>query len=277
MTTTQTDKAVRFKELHARKRAFIIPNAWTSGMARLIESKGFEAIATTSAGYAYWKGKPDNAIGLEQTIAHLRDLSNSTSLPISADLENCFCVDPLQVADAIQLAAEAGVVGASIEDSRNDGSEELFDYGLAVDRVRAAAETARALPFPFTLTARCENFLMGRTDLTDLIRRLQGYQDAGANVVFAPGLKKLEDIKTVAKAVDLPLNVIMGYPDVTLTVDMLSQAGVRRVSVGAALARTAFAAVDESLDELLEKGTFTFGKRALNGKVLNDLFAGWPD
>ncbi|HEY8608325.1 MAG TPA: isocitrate lyase/phosphoenolpyruvate mutase family protein [Noviherbaspirillum sp.] len=270
---TQRDKAVRFQALHALPQAFLIPNAWSAGTARLLELKGFAAIASTSAGYAYFQGKPDNGIGRERTIEHLRELVSATTLPVSADLENGFGTSPDDTARTIRLAAAAGVVGGSIEDSRNDGTDGLFAYELAVERVRAAAEAAHALPFPFMLTARCENFVAGRPDLQDTIRRLQGYQEAGADVLFAPGLRTLDDIATVVKSVDRPVNVIMGFPGVKISVSALSAVGVRRISVGAALARAAFAAFLASVDELREQGTFRFAERAVSGKMLNELFA----
>lgn len=270
---TQLEKALRFKMLHTRSRAFIIPNAWSPGTARILELKGFEAIASTSAGYAYWQGQADNTMGRERTIEHLHELVRATVLPVSADLENGFGPRPEDVAQTIRLAAEAGVVGGSIEDSRNDGSNELFEYDLAVERVRAAAEAARALPFPFILTARCENFVIGKPDLDDTIRRLQGYQEAGADVLFAPGLETLEDIAVVVGAVDRPVNVIMGNPNVPLTLDVLGRAGVKRVSVGATLARAAFAGFLSAVDELAVHGSFRFGERAVSGVMLNDMFA----
>lgn len=270
---TQLEKALRFKTLHTRPRAFIIPNAWSPGTTRILEHKGFEAIASTSAGYAYWQGQADNTMGRERTIEHLHDLARATVLPVSADLENGFGPRPEDAAQTIRLAAEAGVVGGSIEDSRNDGSNELFDYDLAVERIRAAAEAARALPFPFILTARCENFVIGKPDLADTIRRLQGYQEAGADVLFAPGLETLEDIAAVVGALDRPVNVIMGNPKVPLTLDVLARAGVKRVSVGATLARTAFAGFLSAVDELAVHGSFRFGERAVSGVMLNEMFA----
>lgn len=270
---TQREKAVRFKALHALPQAFLIPNAWSAGTARLLELKGFDAIASTSAGFAYFQGRPDNSIGRAQTIAHLRELAAATSLPVSADLENCYGTHPRDAAETIRMAAAAGVVGGSIEDSRNDGSGDLYAYDLAVERVRAAAEAARGLPFPFMLTARCENFLAGRPDLGDTIRRLQGYQEAGADVLFAPGLRTLDEIATLVKSVDRPVNVIMGLPGVRISVSALSGIGVKRVSVGATLARSAMAAFLSSADELREQGTFGFAESATGGKLLNELFS----
>ncbi len=273
---TQAEKAVKFKKLHELPQTFLLPNAWSPGAARVLELKGFRAIASTSAGYAYWQGLADNAVGLESTIAHLRELCASTSLPVSADLENGFGVEPCTVAETILLAAEAGVVGGSIEDSRNDGSDELYEYGLAVERIRAAAEAAHALPFPFTLTARCESLLTGKPDLKEVIRRLQGYQEAGADVLFAPGLKSIDDMATVVRAIDRPVNVIMGMPDVPYTLRDLERAGARRISVGASLARTAFGAYLSAVDELAKDGSFGYAKNAVGGKFMNDMFGEAP-
>lgn len=203
--TTQREKAERFKTLHERDGAFLIPNPWDAGCARLLQGLGFEALATTSAGFAQTLGRLDGSVTLEEKLAHCRALSEVTDVPLSADLENGFADDPQSVARTIRLAAEAGVVGGSIEDY---SGERIYDFEHAVERVKAAVEAARSLDFPFTLTARAENLLRGRQDLDDTIRRLQAYAQAGADVLYAPGLRTLDEIREVCRAVDKPVNVL---------------------------------------------------------------------
>src|SRR5471030_1609452 len=214
---TQAERAEKFRALHAREGAFIIPNPWDAGSARLLAALGFEALATTSAGYAFSIGRLDGMVTLAPMIAHCRALCAATDLPVNADLENCFADDPKQAANTILLAAEAGVVGGSIEDYSNDVSKQIYDFGLAVERVHAAVEAARSLGFPFTLTARAENLLHGRRDLDDTIRRLQAFEKAGADVLYAPGLTTLDQVREVTRAVGKPVNVVMsaGDPDLS--------------------------------------------------------------
>jgi 2-methylisocitrate lyase-like PEP mutase family enzyme len=213
---TQAEKGRAFRALHERDQAFIIPNPWDIGTARLLASLGFEALATTSAGYAFSLGKRDGTMGRAETMAHLAAIVSATGLPVSADLENGFGDTPATVAQTIQLAADAGAVGGSIEDlpGRDCG---VYELGHAVDRVRAAAETVRSLSFPFTLTARAENYLAGKRDLGDTIQRLQAYQEAGADVLYAPGLSGEDDIATVVRSVDRPVNVVMGLQGAQLS------------------------------------------------------------
>src|SRR5690348_16184153 len=206
--TTQHEKAARFRALHAGEGAFIIPNPWDRGSARLLEQAGFEALATTSAGCAFSLGVCDNRVGRERMMAHVRELASATDLPLSVDLENGFGDDPETVAETIRMTAEAGAVGGSIEDSTGDPRHPLYDPDHAAARVRAAMQAARALPFPFTLTARAENFLVGRPDLDDAIARLRAYQEAGVDVLYAPGLRTLEQVGAVLRAVDRPVNVL---------------------------------------------------------------------
>lgn len=229
---SQFEKAHQFKELHHQEKAFIIPNPWDAGTARLLELLGFSALATTSAGYAFSRGRLDNTIGIDEMMSHLRDIATATNLPVSADLGNGFGDDPETVAETIWRAASAGIVGGSIEDATGCADEPIYTHELAVERIRAASEAAQALPFPFTLTARAENYLVGNADLHDTIRRLQAYQEAGADVLFAPGLTSRDDIAAVVSSVDRPVNVIMGFPNTSLTLGELSEIGVRRVSVG---------------------------------------------
>lgn len=263
------ETARKFRQLHEQDRAFIIPNPWDIGTARLLELLGFQALASTSAGYAFSRGLPDNAIGRDQMLAHLRELAAATALPVSADLENGFGDSPDTVAETIRLAAATGIVGGSIEDATGRADDPIYAHELAVERVRAAAEAARGLPFPFTLTARAENYLVGRADLKDTIKRLQAYQDAGADVLYAPGLKSRDDIAAVLSSVDRPLNVIMGFPDVALTLEELSAMGVKRVSVGGSLARAALGAFLRAAQELRDHGTFSYAKDAISSMEIN--------
>jgi 2-methylisocitrate lyase-like PEP mutase family enzyme len=270
---TQAEKGAAFRALHQRDRAFLIPNPWDVGTARLLQFLGFEAIATTSGGFAFSVGKPDGRIDRDTMLAHAAALAAATDLPVSADLENGYADDPVHVAETVRLAAAAGLAGCSIEDVGSDHSKPPYEIALAVDRVRAAAEAAHSLSFPFTLTARSENFIIGRPDLRDTIARLQAFQEAGADVLFAPGLKSKEDITTVVRSVDRPVNVIMGLAGVQLSVAELSEIGVKRISVGSALARTALGAFLRAAHEMQEHGTFTFAEDAPKYADLNAMFA----
>ncbi len=255
---TQAEKGTAFRALHQRDRAFIIPNPWDVGSARLLEKMGFEALATTSAGYAYSIGKTDGSVGRDLMLAHAAAIAGATALPVSADLENCYADAPKDVADTVRRAIAAGLAGCSIEDVPGGRDAKPYDLKFAAERVRAAAEAAHAQPFPFTLTARSENFIIGRPDLKDTIARLQAFQEAGADVLFAPGLKTKEDIRAVVTSVDRPLNVIMGLQGVQLSLAELSALGVKRISVGSALARAAYGAFLRAAHEMKEQGTFTF-------------------
>jgi 2-methylisocitrate lyase-like PEP mutase family enzyme len=269
---TQTERGQAFRALHERDRAFIIPNPWDVGTARLLAHLGFEALATTSAGYAFSLGKRDNTIGRDETMAHVAAIVSATDLPVSADLENGFGDAPESVAETIKLAARAGLVGGSIEDVYRRGDCEMYELEHAVDRVRAAAEVVRGLPFRFTLTARAENYLAGRPDLKDTIKRLQAYQEAGADVLYAPGLSRKGDIATVVRSVDRPVNVLMGLQGVQLSIAELSAMGVRRVSVGSALSRAALGAFLRAGQEMQEHGTFTFAEEAVSYRDLSAMF-----
>jgi 2-methylisocitrate lyase-like PEP mutase family enzyme len=254
--TSQTEKANAFRALHERKAAFIIPNPWDVGTARMLERLGFEALATTSMGFALSIGKLDNKAGRESVMTHAAAMTSATGLPVSADLENGFGDAPETVAETIRLAAKAGLVGGSIEDATERSDDPIYELGKAADRVRAAAEAARSLPFPFTLTARAENYLHNRPDLKDTIRRLQAYQEAGANVLYAPGLTTKEEITEVVRSVDRPVNVLMGLKNVYWTMEELTAIGVRRISVGSGLYRVAHAAFLRAAREMKEAGTF---------------------
>jgi 2-methylisocitrate lyase-like PEP mutase family enzyme len=270
---TQAEKAKVFRALHERDRAFIIPNPWDVGSARLLESLGFEALATTSAGFAFSIGKSDGAVDRDTMPAHAAALVAATDLPVSADLENGYADDPARVAETVRLAAEVGLAGCSIEDVPSGGNRKPYDLSLAADRIRAAAEVVHSLPFPFILTARAENFIVGRPDLSDTIARLQAFQRAGANALFAPGLKTRQDITSVVRSVDLPMNVIMGLQDAQFSLAELSQMGVKRVSVGSALARAALTGFLRAAKEMHSQGTFTFAEDIVKYAELNETFA----
>jgi 2-methylisocitrate lyase-like PEP mutase family enzyme len=269
---TQTEKGIAFRELHNRDHAFIIPNPWDIGTARLLAYLGFEALATTSAGYAFSLGRRDNTVGRDQMMVHVREIASAIDLPVSADLENGFGDDPETAAETIRLAGDTGLVGGSIEDSTARPEHPIYDFELAVERVRAAAEAAHSLPFPFTLTARAENYLCGRPDLADTIRRLQAYQEAGADVLFAPGLVSREDISAVVRSVDRPVNVVMGLQGVQLSLAELSEIGVKRISVGSALSRAALGAFLRAAREMREHGTFTFAEDAVSYRDVSAMF-----
>ncbi len=256
---TQTEKGIAFRALHERDGAFIIPNPWDVGTARLLAHLGFEALATTSAGYAFSIGQRDNTVGRDKVMAHVRDIVAATDLPVSADLENGFGDDPETVAETIRLGAAAGLVGGSIEDSTTRRDDPIYELEHAAERVRAAAELAHSLPFPFALTARAENYLLGRRDLNDTIRRLQAYQEAGADVLYAPGLASKEDIAAVVSSLYRPVNVLMGLPGVRLSLAELSEIGVQRISVGSVLSRVALSAFIRAAEEMRDYGTFSFG------------------
>ena len=267
---SQAEKGRIFRALHERGDAFIIPNPWDIGTARLLAHLGFEALATTSAGYAFSVGQRDNTISREEMLAHAAEIVTATDLPVSADLENGFGDSPEIVAETIRMAAATGLAGCSIEDRAKDHS--IYDLDLAVERIRAAAETARALPLVFTLTARAENYLVGRPDLDDTIRRLQAYEQAGADVLYAPGLTKKEDIAAVVSSVGRPVNVIMGLQGVQLNLAELSEIGVKRISVGSALSRAALGAFLRAAQEMRTHGTFTYANDAVSYKEISAMF-----
>jgi 2-methylisocitrate lyase-like PEP mutase family enzyme len=257
---TLAEKAAVFRALHERSGAFIIPNPWDAGTARLLAALGFEALATTSLGLANMLGRPDgaNAVSRSEVLENCRVIAGATDLPVNADLENGYAHEPRAAAEMIRLAAEAGVVGGSIEDATGEPGQPIYDFNLAVERVQAAVETARSLPVPFMLTARAENLLHGRPDLDDTIRRLQAFEKAGADVLYAPGVRDLATIRTVASSVGKPLNVVMSAADPALTVAQLAEAGVKRISVGGALSRLALAAFLAGAREMKDRGGFTW-------------------
>jgi 2-methylisocitrate lyase-like PEP mutase family enzyme len=269
---TQAEKGQVFRALHQRNGAFIIPNPWDVGTARLLAHFGFEALATTSAGYAFSVGQRDNTIERAQMMEHLSAIAAATDLPVSADLENGFGDEPETVAETIRRSAAAGVVGGSIEDMSRQPGHPIYEHERAVERIRAAAEAARALPFSFTLTARAENYLVGNPDLKDTIRRLQAYQEAGADVLYAPGLTGKDEIAAVVGSVDRPVNVVMGLQGVQLSRDELAAMGVKRISVGSSLARAALGAFVRATTEMRDHGTFAFAKDAVSFREISAMF-----
>jgi 2-methylisocitrate lyase-like PEP mutase family enzyme len=258
MTLTQSEKAEHFRALHAGPRAFVMPNPWDAGSARLLAGLGFQALATSSSASANVLGRRDGQVTRAEALAHARAIAAATDLPVSGDLEKGFGDAPEAAAETIRLAAEAGLVGGSIEDATGDPARPLFDRGQAVERVAAAAEAARALPFAFTLTARAENFLRGRPDLDETITRLQAFARAGADVVFAPGLPDLESVRAVCAAVPRPVNFMAGIRGKSFTVRELEAAGVRRISVASSLYRAAMSGLIAAARELREAGTFEY-------------------
>ncbi len=273
---TQAERAAAFRALHERPGAFIIPNPWDAGTAKLLAALGFEALATTSLGLANALGRPDGAgaVSREEVLANCRAIAEATDLPVNADLENGYADEPGAAAEMIRLAAEAGIVGGSIEDATGDPANPIYDFSLAVERVAAAVEVARALPVPFLLTARAENLPHGRRDLDDTIRRLLAFERAGADVLYAPGLRDLDTIRTVTAAVSRPVNVVMSAADPSLTAAELAAAGVKRISVGGALSRLALAAFLKGAREMREQGGFTWVRDTVPGRELRAAFGG---
>ncbi len=261
MSVTQHENGKRFAALHGATQAFVIPNPWDVGSARALAGLGFLALATSSGASAAVLGRRDGEITRDEALAHARAIVAATDLPVSADLEKGFGDAPEVAAETIRLAAAAGVVGGSIEDATGDKSRPLFDIGQATERVAAAVEAARALPFTFTLTARSENFLRGNPDLDDTIRRLQAFEAAGADVLFAPGLPDLNAVRSVCAAVSKPVNFMIGMKGRSFSVAELEAAGVRRISLGGALYRAAMMGFMSASQEIKEKGTFGFVDR----------------
>jgi 2-methylisocitrate lyase-like PEP mutase family enzyme len=271
---TQAERAQAFRALHERPGIIIMPNPWDAGTAKLFASLGFEALATTSLGLSSSLGRVDGSLSVsrEELIANCREIAAATALPVNADLENGYADDPEEAATIIGLAADAGAVGGSIEDATGDPARPIYDFDLAVERVAAAARVARSLPFPFTFTARAENFLHGRPDLDDTIRRLQAFAAAGADVLYAPGLRDLETIRRVVAAVQKPVNVVMSSADPEITARQLADAGVKRISVGGALSRLAYAAVREAAVAMRDAGNFRWVRDTLPGPELKAIF-----
>jgi 2-methylisocitrate lyase-like PEP mutase family enzyme len=253
---TQAEKAAAFQELHRRPGTFIIPNPWDAGTARLLASLGFEALATTSLGLANTWGR--GRVSADEIIDNCRMIAAATDLPTNGDLENCGADEPEAAAEMIRRASEAGVVGGSIEDYTGDHANPIYGFNLAVERVYAAVEMAKSLPIPFVLTARAEALIHGSTDLDDTIKRLQAFEQAGADVLYAPGLKDLDTIRTVVSAVTKPVNVVMTHADPSITAADLDTLGVKRISVGGSISRFVLNAFMGAAREMAERGAFTF-------------------
>ena len=260
MATTQKEKADRFGALH-HGDIFVMPNPWDIGSARMLAAQGFQALATSSGASAAVLGKRDGELTRDEVLAHVRTIVQATDLPVAADLEKCFGDAPDVAAETIRLAGAAGVVGGSIEDATGDKAKPLYDLELATERVTAAAEAARSLPYRFVLTARAENYLRGNPDLNDTIRRLQAFEKAGADVLFAPGLPDLNAVKEVCASVAKPVNFMIGLKGRSFSVAELAAAGVKRISLGGALYRIAMFGFIGAVNEIKENGTFGFVER----------------
>jgi 2-methylisocitrate lyase-like PEP mutase family enzyme len=269
---TQAEKAAAFRALHDRPGAFVIPNPWDVGTAKLLAALGFEALATTSLGVANSLGRADSRVIRAEVIENCRAIAAATPLPVNVDLENCFAHMPEAAAETIALAAEAGAVGGSIEDATGDPENPIYDFDLAVARVRAAAERAHRLPVPFLLTARAENLLHGRNDMADTIRRLRAYEAAGADVLYAPGLRNLVEVREIVGAVTRPVNVVTGWLDPVITVAQLGEAGAKRISVGGALSRLVLATFVKAGQAMKEEGSFAWMREMMPSAEARRLF-----
>ncbi|MFI9319339.1 isocitrate lyase/phosphoenolpyruvate mutase family protein [Kitasatospora aureofaciens] len=275
----QYHRARVFRELHERSTAFVIPNPWDAGSAKLLAGLGFPALATTSGGLAFSLGRPDgdNRVSRTEALANAADIVAATPLPVAADLESGYGPSPEDVAETIRLAARAGLVGGSIEDATGDPQAPVLEPAAAADGVRAAVEAARSLDFPFTVTARAENFLYGRPDLKDTVARLQAYQEAGADVLYAPGLPDADAVRTVCAELDRPVNVLAAAGGLSLSVAQLAELGVRRISLGSALVRAALGGLLAAAEEVRTTGTFGFAARALPYARANEIFTKLSD
>lgn len=269
----QQQKGERFRELH-RGPLFVMPNPWDAGSARILGGMGFKALATTSAGFAWTMGRKDGAVTREEALQNAAAIAAAVDVPVSGDLENGYGDAPDHAAETIRLAAEAGLVGGSIEDATGNPDQPIYELELAVERVAAAAQAAHALPFPFTFVARAENYLHGRPDLDDTIRRLQAFEAAGADVLFAPGLPNLEAIRTVVAAVSKPLNVVLWQKRSPYTIPELAAAGVQRVSAGGSFARAALTGLRNAAAEVLGPGTLTYLDDVMTTAEINPYMRG---
>jgi 2-methylisocitrate lyase-like PEP mutase family enzyme len=257
----QQEKAARFRALHSGPGAFVIPNPWDGASARILAALGYQALATSSGAAAGVLGRRDGAITRDEALAQVRIIVAATDLPVSADLEKCFADTPSGVAETVRLAAAAGLVGCSVEDATGNKDKPLFDFDLAVERVGAAAQAAKTVGFPFTLTARTENFLRGNPSLDDTIKRLQAFERAGADVLFAPGLPDLASIRKVCEALSKPVNFMAGIKGKSFSVPELEKAGVRRISLATSLFRAAMTGMLEAAREVKEQGSFGYLER----------------
>ena len=274
MATSQSEKATRFRALHEGPGAFVIPNPWDAGSARILAGLGFQALATSSGAQAGVLGRRDGNVARDEALAHARAIVSAVDLPVSADLEKGFGDAPAVAAETIRLAAGVGLVGGSIEDATGNKDRPLYDFALAVERVTAAAEAARSLPFPFTLTARTENFLRGNPSLDDTIKRLQAFEKAGAEVLMAPGLPDLARVHTVCAALSKPFNFMAGIKGKSFTVAELEAAGVRRISLATSLYRMAMTGLRDAAREVKDKGTFGYIDQSISTPDLNAFMQG---
>lgn len=270
---SQSEKSKEFVELHQGGNCFVIPNPWDCGSAKLLQHLGFKALASTSAGFAFSRGRSDPSVHAQEMLGHLSELARSTDLPVSADLKSGFGHTPEDVARTILEAASTGIVGGSIEDASGYDADPIYDIGLAVERIQSAVAAAKSLNFKFMLTARAENYLFGRADIKNTIKRLQAYQESGADVLFAPGIQSKDEIKAVLQSIDRPLNVMMGLKGVQLTVAELQELGVTRISLGGSLARAAFGALINAAKEVQFYGTFNYASETISGEDLNNAFS----
>jgi 2-methylisocitrate lyase-like PEP mutase family enzyme len=263
MPISQSEKAARFRALHEAPGAFVIPNPWDGGSARILAALGFQALATSSGAQAGTLGRKDGKVTRDEALAHCRLIVNATDLPVAADLEKCFGDEPKVVAETIRLAAGVGLVGGSVEDATGDKQKPLFDHGQATERVVAAVEAARKVEFPFTLTARTESFLRGNPNLDDVIKRLQAFEKAGADVLMAPGLPDLAAVRAVCSAVSKPVNFMVGIQGKSFTVAELTAAGVKRISLATSLYRSAMSGLLDAAREVKDAGTFGYVERGV--------------
>ena len=261
-----------FRALHEKDGAFVIPNPWDIGSARILAGMGFKALATTSGGMAYALGKPDGGVSKEQTLKHCRDIVSATPLPVSADLEKGFGDSPESVFKTITAAAETGLAGCSIEDYTGNPQAPIFEKTLAVERIEAASEACRSLTEDFVLTARCEKLVWGETSLDDVIERLLAFEAAGADVLFAPGLDEFSAIKQVCSAISKPVNIIMSTPDLGFGLEDLINVGAKRISVGSSLAQLAYGSLVNAAREMAENSSFSFTNKAIDYIELEAFF-----
>jgi 2-methylisocitrate lyase-like PEP mutase family enzyme len=268
MPYTQSQKAAQFQLLHAGPGAFVLPNPWDAGSARMLAGLGFSALATSSGASAGVLGRPDGTVTRDEALAHARMIAAATDLPVSADLEKGFGDEPEAVAETIRLAASAGLIGGSIEDFTGDRSRPFYEMSHAIERVAAAVQEARRLPFHFTVTARAENFLRGKPDLNDTIARLQAFDRAGADVLFAPGLPDLQAIRAVCEAVSKPVNFMVGIRGRSFSITELEAVGVMRISLASSLFRAAMTGLMEAAREIKDSGTFTYVERSLTSQEI---------
>lgn len=265
---TQLEKARAFRALHEQPGSFVIPNPWDGGSARILEGLGFKALATSSGAEAATYGRRDHNVSRDEALAHCRIIVDATDLPVSADLGKCFGDDPATVAETVSMAADVGLVGCSVEDATLDPAKPLFTFEAAVERVAAAVEAGRKLPFPFTITARTESFLRGNPDLEEVIRRLKAFEASGADVLMPPGIPDLESLTAVCQAVSKPVNFMVGIPKRSFSVRELREAGVKRISLATSLHRAAMTGLLGAAREVLEQGTFNYVETSTSGQEL---------